>query len=546
MSRLDEKRIHDVLRLDREGMKWRAIARALRISRNSVSHIVRQHREARESPHSALPRRRSSTQPSKLDPYRERIDEMFRLYPHITAQRVFEKLREEGFDGGYTVVKDLLRRIRPNKAPQPSLETPRRVPADMAECDWSPYTVEFTHGEPLDLQVFGYTLRYSTRKFYSFHKGNGLHPLMDGHLHAFARFGGVAHRCKYDNQKPVVLGREGGQPIYNPRFIDFATHYDFTPVGCAPRAPNEKPRVERSFDELTKSFMNGRSFRDRDDLAVQLTHWMDTICDPRPLKRERGHARLELFAEEQPLLRPLPRHPYDTALVLYKLCDIAGFVTWQSNRYSLPYEFVTDILPVRITESELFVYKPDLTCIARHSLLPRGAGLESVLDGHRPKKSERGPGLDQLRGAFAALGNPGPDYLASLEKHMPRSAAYHARKVLALREGHSSADLLGALEHALAYRALEHGAIERILLAHGTPRRLDQYVAERTAAKFRNVVAESSTEPRDLAEYDALPRRGAVTASPATTQGESSWPEEQRDPPLKPASGSSDTSNDSD
>jgi transposase len=478
---LDAQRIHDVLQLDRQGMKWRAIARALRISRNTVRQIVRAHAAARQDPHCALPTRHPYRRSSKLDAFRPQIDELFRLYPDITAQRVFESLREKEFDGGYTVVKDLVRRLRPTPAPRPSLQTAPREPGDMAECDWSPYPVTFTHAPPMTLQAFGYTLRYSTRKFYSFHEGNGLHALMDGHVHAFERFEGAARQCKYDSQKPVVLRWEGGQPIYNPRFIDFATHYEFSPLACRPRHPNDKPRVERSFYELTLSFFRGRRFRDRADLEVQLTQWLDTIADLRPLKRLRRRTRLELFAEEQPLLRALPGHPYDTARVLYKLCDIEGFITWESNRYSLPYEYVTDILPVRITATELFIYKADLSCIARHPLLARGAQLQSIVDGHRPRHGERGPDLDQLRRAFADLGAPAAAFLAALEQHAPRSAAYHARKVLALREGHDSAALLAALSHALAYGALEHSAVERILLVRASPRRLDEYVAEQTA-----------------------------------------------------------------
>lgn len=72
MPRLDEKRIHDVLQLDREGMKWRAIARALKISRNTVRQIVREHEHARQSPHCALPTTPSMPRASKLDPFRSR------------------------------------------------------------------------------------------------------------------------------------------------------------------------------------------------------------------------------------------------------------------------------------------------------------------------------------------------------------------------------------------------------------------------------------------------------------------------------------------
>jgi hypothetical protein len=394
----------------------------------------------------------------------------------------------------------------------------------------------------MTLQAFGYTLRYSTRKFYSLHQGNGLHPLMHGHARAFERFHGAARHCMYDSQKPVVLRWEGGQPIYNPRFIDFATYYEFSPQACRRGHPNDKPRVERSFYELTMSFFRGRSFRDPEDLNAQLTHWMDSIADLRPLKRMRHRTRLQLFAEEQPLLRPLPSHPYDTARVLYKLCDIEGFIAWEGNWYSLPYEYVTEILPVRITENELFIYKPDLSCIARHPLLARGAQQRSILDGHRPRCADRGPDLDQLRCAFDQLGQPATAFLAALEKQMPRSTGYHARKILHLREGYATADLLAALSHALAYGAVEYSTVERILLSRSRPRRLDQYVAEQTAKTLRGAVAQSNTEPRDLAEYDALPCQGA-TDKPT---GDTPCPDQQQHQPDKPENGSSNTSNDSD
>jgi hypothetical protein len=208
-----------------------------------------------------------------------------------------------------------------------------------------------------------------------------------------------------------------------------------------------------------------------------------------------------------------------------------------------PPPFGTEILPVRITENELFIYKPDLSLIARHPLLARGAQLQSILPGHRPRHAERGPDLDQLRRAFADLGDPGVAFLAALEKREPRSAAYHARKILALREGHSSADLLAALSHALAYGALEHTAVERIVLARSVPRRLDEYVAEQSAHRLRAVVAESSTEPRDLSEYDALPCRASLTPAPG---GEPPCPENAELPVKTSASASDTTSNDSD
>lgn len=542
MPPLDEQLVHAVVQLNKSGMKWRAIARALHISRNTVRRIVLEHRDAREQPHTALLARRSVVRPSKLAPFQEKVEQLIKTYPDITAQRVVEILRaEKGYQGGDTMVKLLVRKLRPKPPPTPSLQTPPRLPGDMAECDWSSFPVPFTHAPPLTLQAFGYALRFSTRKYFGFQESNGLHPLMDEHLHAFERFAGAARRCTYDSQKPVVLRWEGNQPILNPRFIDFATYYEFAVVAVR-HAPNRKPRVERSFYELLLSFFRGRSFRDLADLKAQLVHWMDTIADQRPLKRMKRSTRLELFALEQPLLRPLPRHPYDTARVLYKLCDIAGWIAWQGNWYSLPYEYVTELLPVRVTEHELFVYKADLSCIARHELKPRGAQEYSTLPGHRPPSAEHGPDLDQLRRAFEELGDPGAEYLTALERREPRSAGYHARKVLLLREGYDTAELCKALSHALAYGALEHDSVERILHARSDRRRLDEYVAAASAKKLKGASLACSTEPRDLAEYDALPCRGLSSKSKGDTPCPSAEPPTSKAPPPKLGSNSSGTS----
>jgi transposase len=523
-----EELVYQVVTLESQGMSRRAISRALGVSRNTVRRILKEHTKARKTKgRPALsPTREHAPRPSKLDIFRPKVDELLSTYPDITAQRVLERLQEAGFDGGYTIVRELVKTLRPKPQPAVSLPTPTYEPGEMAESDWSPYRIVYTTGLAELLQCFGYALVYSRRKSFSFFERSDLHALMDGHVESFERFGGVAWRCKYDCQKAVVLRWEGRQPIYNLRFIDFATYYEFSPVACRPGHPNDKPIVERSFWELERSFFNGRSFRDRADLKEQLAWWMDNVCDPRPRKKLGKRSSLEVFAEETETLRKLPTHPYDTARVVYRLCDIEGFVAWEGNRYSVPFEHVTDILPVRITQDELFVYAPNLTCVARHELLPKGAGQDRELREHRPKRNCRGPDLDVLRNAFEGLGPSGAEFLGGLEAALPRSAAYHARRILALRERYSSSDLLAALDHAHAYGAYDHGALERILTVKAAPRRLDEYVAQSTATRIDRAIGESRTEPRDLSEYDRLPCWSTAKIKP----GGNPWPNQGKQP----------------
>ena len=212
--------------------------------------------------------------------------------------------------------------------------------------------------------------------------------------------------------------------------------------------------------------------------------------------------------------------PFDTARLVYRLVSIDGFVAWDGNRYSVPYAHVTALSPVRITQDQLFVYGPDLAVVAQHPLLPRGAGRQSVIPAHRPPRPD-GPGahLAQIRDPFCALCAQAADYLEGLICAHPRSAAYHARRILELRERYSAADVATALLHALSFQAFSFTAVTRIVEARARPRTLDEYVAERTEDKLRQVLKDERQRPRDLATYDRralAPTAGDGASAPVT------------------------------
>lgn len=501
-----EELVFQVVTRAREGQTRRSIARSLQVSRNTVKKILLEHAIKKDTPHLALePRPARAPRIRPLDAHRGTILKLMEDYPDITAQRVFEELREKGFAGGYTAVKKYVRGIRPAPKPEPSLPAPIYDAGEMAECDWATRTIRFATGEQKRLQFFGYILTHSTRKSFSVHERSDLHTLMAAHVETFAHFDGLAKACKYDCQKAVVLRWEGPQPLYNPRFLAFATHYGYRPVACRPRHPDDKPRIERTFDELDDSFFNARSFHDLEDLRRQLARWLETVCDPRPhWKLKEG--RLALFEKEQPHLLRRPAHAYDTARVAHRLCGIDGFVAVDGNRYAVPYQHITDILPLRITEHELFIYAPDLSLVAQHELAPRGAAMDIGGEQYHPRRSHQSAmDLEQVERAFAALGEPGGRFFAELAACSTRHAGYQGRQILLLRERYGTDDLLDALEHAQRFAAFEHKAIERILARRARPRTLAEHVETRMAQRLRDEASIEATGARDLEDYDRLP-----------------------------------------
>jgi transposase len=499
-----EELTHQAVLLQRDGMAQRAIARALGVSRNTVKKILRRHAEARAEPHTALqapPKR--APRAKKTDPYRADVEGLFGKYPDITAQRVFEILAASGYEGGYTAVKKLVAELRPKPRPKPSLQTPDWGPGKMAESDWSPYDLTLISGRALRIQLFSYVLVHSKRPHYQAYESYDVHALMAGHRETFERFDGLAERCKYDGQAAVARW-EGGQALYNPRFLAFCAHYEMRPWAMRGN-PNRRPNVERSFWTHERSFLNGREFRDLDDFRGQLRQWQETVVDHR---RRKGTTPLERFAEEAPHLVPLPRHPYDTARVVYRVCAIDGFVDYGGNRYAVPYDHVTDILPLRITEHELFVYSADFECVARHELGERGGAHDIDPGGLHRRPGRPVIDLDQLRETYLGMGPGALTFFQRLGAGPARKWSGPARRILTLRERYATDDIDSALGHAARYGALGYDAVERILEQRHRPRRLDEYVAAETAERLELALGERRTARSDLREYDRLPGSG--------------------------------------
>ena len=87
--------------------------------------------------------------------------------------------------------------------------------------------------------------------------------------------------------------------------------------------------------------------------------WLAEVADVR-VHRETKRRPIDLHAEELPYLIPLPDKPYDTAEVVYRTVNAEGLVAYRQNFYSVPWRYLGQVLPLRITEEELIVYGPDL------------------------------------------------------------------------------------------------------------------------------------------------------------------------------------------
>jgi transposase len=202
MSRETEL-VHAVAVLHDRKQSEREIAAALGLTRGKVRRILARIRRERTHGKSALPAPRLS-RASKLDPFVPMMEALVEEFPDITAVRLFEELQKQGFDGGYTIVKEWLREYRgkPKQKPVIRFET---EPGEQGQQDWSPYLLDFTETGRSNVHCFSLILGYSRRHYIDFDESEAFFPLIRHHVAGFEYFGGVPAEILYDNQKAVVL-----------------------------------------------------------------------------------------------------------------------------------------------------------------------------------------------------------------------------------------------------------------------------------------------------------------------------------------------------
>jgi transposase len=294
-----------------ERLSIRQIANKLRIARKSVSKVIRNERVLRSYPDSIV------------RPYERLIDQWYQEYPFLKASQVYERLKSYEFKGSYGTVSLYTQKYRQKR--RQAYHELTFLPGEEAQVDWMeerlPWGVAYG---------FVMILAYSRYLYIRFYPRQNLEFFLEGHMEAYREMGGVAHRCRYDNLKSVVIERSP-ELKFNAQFLDFARHYGFSIHPCNPYRANEKGRVERAIRDI-RDFLRVNTFDDLRDLNRKLALWR--IERNQKIHRSTPKAPVESLKEEK--LKPLPAIPYRPYRIVLASISKTGFVEFETNRYSVP------------------------------------------------------------------------------------------------------------------------------------------------------------------------------------------------------------------
>ena len=422
-----------------EKLRVGQIATQLQLDQKTVRHWLRHDYHQAPRPNRT----------SRLDPYKPRIKAWLEAHD-LSAQQILQRLREEGLQIGYTVVREYVRRVRPK--PVKAFLSLHFCPGECLQVDWGSWGFIPIGSTRRRLSFFVAVLCYSRMLYVEFTLGQSQEHFLSCHENAFRFFWGVPESVMVDNCKTAVLSHPLGQPAqFNPRYLDFASHHDFKIRACGVRRANEKGRVENAVKFVQGNFLRGLELPPWAALNPATRHWLETIANVR-LHGHTHQTPLALFESEKTKLKPLSALPYDVATVRSLPVNSRFRVIFETNRYSVPAHLAGATLVVKTyPERLLFCYQDQ--CVAEH---PRSYDRHQDFehpDHAQPLLAQRHKAREQQRvQRFLNLCPQAPDYYEQLQQRR-LNARHHVQKILALVEIYGTDRVTRALQDAHQYQA---------------------------------------------------------------------------------------------
>jgi transposase len=461
----DEQLENSIIHLHTRGWSTRSLAVEFNISRGRIRRIIEGNTRRRcgDIPDGEERVKRAS----KLDSYREQIHNLIETYkdPVITNRRVYELIKEKGYEGGMTILCNYLAGARGKKLHEP-ITCVETLAGQRGSHDWMEHYILFTKtGKKEKVTFFSFILNYSRRQYIRVVEDKTQATLLNCLIDAFIYFDGVPREIKSDNQKACVDHWEQGRPVFNVKYLAFATHYRFIPLTIHPGKPMENLKIERPFYYLQTNFLNARSFYDAGDVQDKLVSWLERENDRR-IHRTLRRSPIEAYQEELPYLQALPRSHFETSHLEYRIVNNESCITWQGYYYHVPREYLYETCPVRIAEGHIIIYSPGGKEVAHYPLAEKGRKDRYI--GRTPAQGN-GKMYLQSKDVIERLRVFGPvmeEYIREVKKHKSGSYQHHLRCVLRLKVNYHAEDIILAVRRALKYKVYESGAIENFLLVN--------------------------------------------------------------------------------
>jgi transposase len=438
-----------ILELAARGIGKRAIARTLGLSRRSLQKVLA----------SGLAEPPALLRPHKAAAHREKI-----LALHASCQgnlvRVREELLAQGVDLSYPALTAFCRHSGIGREPKTAAGHYHFATGEEMQHDTSPHTASIG-GHNRTVHSASAVLAYSGMIFFQAYPRFRRFECKVLLTEACRYFGGSPAQVMIDNTHVVVLRGTGSAMVPVPEMVAFAERFGFLFRAHEKGDANRSARVERPFHFIEHNFFAGRTFTDLEDLNAQARQWCDQV-NQRYVRSRRARPS-ELFALERTALRPLPLWVPDPYELTRRSVDIDGFISFDTNRYSVPEDWIGEEVEVRATLERLTIDHPRHGAVEHRRLLWPEGRYFTLIEHRRPRTKRPAPTdreLSQIKEQAPEL----IDYAQQLIARGKKQPTLALRKMLRMISDFPRAPLRAAFAEALHYGLFDLDRVETMVL----------------------------------------------------------------------------------
>ena len=466
--------IREMLRHIREGRSDRQIGKDLGVDRRTVKRYREWAQEqgllAGELPdHERLLKQLDATMPekvppqnsSKADPYRGRIETLLKEKVKVTA--IYDRLKEQGYQGSYASVLRLARQIDPR--PVETYTRKECQPGEEAEVDFG-YVgmMQDADGKLRKAWAFVMVLGWSRYAYVEFVFDQKVETWLRCHRNALAFFGGVPQRLVIDNLKSGITQAVWDDPQVQMSYRECAEHYGFLILPCRPATPEHKGKVEGGVGYVKGRFMGGRSPMPLVQANREVRKWCQEEAGRRIHGTTKEQPRRRFEEVEKGRLKSLPEEPYDIAIwkkvKLHRDCH----VVFAEAYYSAPFRLVGHSLWVCAGMRQVRLYNENYELVATHERATKPGSRQTHRDHYPPEKL---PGLERTREGClvqaAAIGQAVQQAVEQILADPVLDRIHQAGRLLRLGEKYGCQRLNDACQRALDYGDPTYKTVKGIL-----------------------------------------------------------------------------------
>ncbi len=311
----------------------------------------------------------------------------------------------------------------------------------------------------------------------------------------FQELGGVPHKLVIDNPKCFALIASKYEPLLNPAFERFASHFSLLIECLPPGDPQKKGKVERSIPYVRRLYeAHGSDWKGLEEAAEYMGRKI-VIANERRHGTTFKKPRDLYLNEERNTLKPLPNLAYEVEQYHEGLVRKDGHVRFQNKYYSVDEKYVNESVIVLGDSKQVSIYHkgsllevhPKITDPYRskstktHHLKPWERALEDH-SWYRERAARLGPHVEEMIVALLKQGHGFIDTrkiwgILSLDKRYPGQA------------------LNAACQQAIALDSLSYRTVKGFLELGGPKQDTEGYALAKNTNKHKFI--------HPLSDYEA-------------------------------------------